>query len=105
MISDKIKRLLEVTKEENARLLKKGRVTEDYGILYFKEPLKIIYTDWIYNHLSCDAIVSEFDGNYITIVCYAKSEQFNYKLRKLKQERYPDYKVFQGFSKDMMYDF
>ena len=26
MISDKIKRLLEVTKEENARLLKEGRV-------------------------------------------------------------------------------
>lgn len=45
MISDKVKRLLEVTKEENARLLKEGKVTEDYGILCFKEPFKIIYTD------------------------------------------------------------
>ena len=71
------------------------------GIFYFKEPLKIRYTDWIYKHLDCDAIVSDFDGSYITIICYAKSEHYNNILRKLKQEKYPDYTILQGFPSDI----
>lgn len=72
------------------------------GIIYFKEPLSIRYTDWIYNHLDCDAIITEESShtNIVSIICFAKSEEYNLQLRKIRNTKYPHDIIMQGVSSE-----
>ena len=69
---------------------------KENGIIFFTKPYRVKYNDWISKHLDCDSIIDD-NGNYVDIICYASSEDYNYSLRQLRNEKYPDKQILQGF--------
>lgn len=61
---------------------------EKNGIIYFKEPYRINFSQWLENHLDCDSVVkSQIQYSPVgEIICYAKNKEYNIRL----QEEYSD---------------
>lgn len=57
---------------------------EKNGIIYFREPYKINFSQWLENHLDCDSVVkSQINYSPIgEIVCYAKNKNYNIQLQE-----------------------
>ena len=70
------------------------------GIIFFVEPQKFKYIDWLNEHLDCDSIVTleTTACDPVGIICYAKSEEYNRNLAKLRDERFPNHAILVGYS-------
>lgn len=73
---------------------------EKDGIIYFKTPFRVKYTDWIYSHLDCDSIITEKSSHssMVEIICYASNEEYNIALFNLRNKEYPNEVILQGVS-------
>ena len=38
---------------------------EKDGIIYFKTPFEVDYSDWLAKHLDCDSIIKSIDGDIV----------------------------------------
>lgn len=62
-------------------------VYEKNGVIYFKVPYKTSGSEWVLSHLDCDSLVTQEsfnenqDEDLVYIRCYAKSEEYNDRLR------------------------
>lgn len=73
---------------------------EKDGIVYFKTPFKVDYSEWLAKHLDCDSIIKRGDNSSdsVIIVCYASSSSYNRSLRNLRDKKYPNDKIMHGLS-------
>lgn len=57
------------------------------GVIYFLAPYKTSSSEWVLSHLDCDSLVTREsfeenqDEDIVYIRCYAKSEEYNDRLR------------------------
>lgn len=72
--------------------------TERNGIIYFDAPEEVDYSDWAFDHLDCDSIITNDDAlaDVITVLCYAKSKEYNAYLRAVRAEQFPDALIMMG---------
>ena len=74
------------------------KTTEKNGIIYFAQPFRIDFMEWLYTHLDCDSIIEKQTtySNLISVLCFAKSKEFNTRLREVRRNEYPDASVLRG---------
>ena len=72
---------------------------EKDGIIYLINPVKMNYSDWMFDHLDCDTIIQDDPTNSddITILCYAKNKDFNSYLRQVRNKEFPEDKIMRAF--------
>ncbi len=73
---------------------------EKDGIIYFKTPFEVDYSDWLAKHLDCDSIIKRGNNgsDMISIICYASNSYYNKDLRDLRNTLYPNDKIMHGLS-------
>ena len=76
-----------------------NNIREENGIVYLINPIKVLYSDWIFKHLDCDTVIRDdpTHSDDITILCYAKSKEFNKDLRRVRTTQFPNDKIMRGF--------
>ena len=57
---------------------------EKNGVIYFREPYKINFTQWLESHLDCDSVVkSQMQYSPMgEVICYAKDKKYNVRLQE-----------------------
>lgn len=80
---------------------------EDYnGIFFFNPPKRVDYFDFVFEHLDCDFIMEndEGDDDLITVVAYAGAKENNAALWMLFKARYENggYSIGSHISKEQM---
>lgn len=73
---------------------------EKDGIVYFKEPHRIRFTIWLHHHLDCDSLIKpeESYSETISVLCYAKSKEYNSALQGVRKTVFPEALVLGGIS-------
>ena len=81
------------------------KMHEENGIVYYDEPYRVNYLDFLYQHLDCDAIIKRDDaGTYenVQIVAYSVAKEKNELLWRIFREKYTgsDYVIGSHISKE-----
>ena len=82
-----------------ATALTQENIREENGIVFLVKPLKILYSDWIFDHLDCDTVILDdpTHSDDITVLCFAKSKEYNKELRRVRNAKFPNDKIMRGF--------
>lgn len=76
---------------------------EKDGIIYFKEPYRVDFWDWIDEHIGIDTLfiknLVELKNDIIYVVAYAKSKFYNAKLSEINKSR-EDTTLVRGISEE-----
>lgn len=71
---------------------------EEDGIIHFREPYMVKFSDWVFKHPSCDYIIDKnlSSSEVFYILCYAESKEGNFLLRELLKLKFPNGRLIKG---------
>ena len=79
---------------------------EKDGIIYFKEPYRVDFWDWIDEHIGIDTLFVknpvELKNDIIYVVAYAKNKIYNAKLSEMNKSR-EDTTLVRGIPEEEVY--
>lgn len=79
---------------------------EQEGIVYFKEPYKTDFWDWIDDHIGVDTLFVknpvELENDVIYVIAYAKDKMYNAKLSEINKSR-EDTTLVRGIPEEEIY--